>query len=68
MMRPDIDGRLAQRIRDIAALEADTHIDLGREQGLFAASEKRRILEIAADLLEDYIMDKRAATMGGSDE
>jgi len=48
VIRPDIDGRLAMRIREIAELEADSaHL---------TGAEKRRILEQAADLLEEYII------------
>lgn len=53
-MRPDIDGRLAERLRDVLQLQADSQF--------ITAEEKARILNIAADVLEEYVMDanKRA--------
>lgn len=58
MTRPEIDGRLAERIREIAALEADSPLEGG---GTFTGEEKARILNIAADVFEEYIMRAKAA-------
>lgn len=55
MIRPAIDARLAERVREIASLERDSVItDDGR--GGMSGEEKSRVLNIAADLLEEYIM------------
>lgn len=53
MLRPDIDGRLAERVREIAD---------SRLPGPVPHDEQRRILHVAADLLEEYIMDKKGRT------
>lgn len=50
MLRPDIDGRLAERVREIAD---------SRLPGPVSHEEQQRILHVAADLLEEYIMEKR---------
>lgn len=64
MMRPNIDGKLAQRVRDIAALEVDSQLSGGTLPGV----EKTRILEIAADVLEEYILAAKGDTINGRRE
>jgi hypothetical protein len=46
-MNPEIDGRLADRIREIAAVEVDSWP--------YKGEEKKRVLNIAADVLEEYV-------------
>lgn len=48
-------GRIAARIREIAAMEADTITD----GVILSASEKSRILHIAADRLEELVLEGR---------
>lgn len=52
-MDPNIDGRLAQRIRDVAKYQTDTELYTNH---FMSAEEKARVLNIAADVLEEYIM------------
>jgi len=53
-MDPRIDGRLAARVREIATLEHDSLLSGGN--AILTREEKMRILNIAADTLEEYIM------------
>lgn len=48
-IRPDVDGRLAERLREIFPL---------MDEGLLSREEADRIVNVAADLLELYIMEK----------
>lgn len=59
MIRPDIDGRMAMRLREIAALEVDTVEVSDGARIILAGTEKRRILNLVADLLEEYIMEQQ---------
>lgn len=59
MIRPEIDGRIALRMREIAALEADSVEMVHGMQVIFTGAEKARMLGIAADLLEEYIMERK---------
>lgn len=56
MIRPDIDGRLAERLRDIARLQGDSTTEVQGIKITFSAETKADVLNVAADLLEEYIM------------
>lgn len=66
MIRPDIDARLAERLREVAAMQSDSEVPewlaatnmIGRRSGC-SAEEKANVINIAADLLEEYIMAHR---------
>jgi hypothetical protein len=58
VIRPAIDGRLAARIREIAQFEQDSVLAGGVM--FLTGEEKARILNIAADVFEEYIMEARA--------
>lgn len=52
MTRRELDGRLALRLREVAEVETDS--------GALSAKEKARILNIAADTLEEYILREQS--------
>lgn len=56
MIRPDIDGRLAERLRDLAKWQTDSLVEMGGVIGKLTAEAKADVLNVAADLLEEYIM------------
>ncbi|WP_203309807.1 hypothetical protein [Sphingomonas beigongshangi] len=60
MIRPDIDGRMAMRLREIAALEVDTVEVSDGARIIMSGTEKGRIINLVADLLEEYIMERKA--------
>lgn len=59
MIRPDIDGRLAESLRDLAELQTDSTVEMDGGTGKLTAEAKADILNVAADLLEEYIMAYR---------
>lgn len=59
-MNPEIDARLAERLREIATTQTDSIIATDLGSAPLPAHEKERVLNIAADLLEEYIMAARA--------
>lgn len=69
-MNPNIDGRLAERLREVALTQEDSRIiggKLGASQMpeceiILPGAEKARIINTAADLLEEYIMAQRERT------
>jgi len=63
--RPDVDGRLAEKLRQIATSQTDSWVSAGGVSGLLSGDEKARILNIAADVFEEYILAHRHPAYSG---
>jgi len=62
VIRPELDGRLAEKLRQIAGSQTDSWVSVGGVSGILSGAEKASVLNIAADVFEEYILAAIAAT------